>query len=107
MKKFLAIVKREYVQRLRSRMFVLITVLGPVMISLFGIAPALVLRIKAGGPVKIATMAGQAAERGIDWLIQLAALLSIGIGILNLLPITKQNSFCVNYILGFCAAFDD
>jgi ABC-2 type transport system permease protein len=56
MRKFFAIVKREYVQRLRSRMFVLITVLGPVMISLFGIAPALALRIKAGGPVKIAVV---------------------------------------------------
>lgn len=56
MRKFFAIVKREYFQRLRSRMFVLITVLGPVMISLFGIAPALVLRIKAGGPVKIAVV---------------------------------------------------
>ena len=56
MRKFFAIVKREYLQRLRSRMFVLITVLGPVMISLFGVAPALVLRIKAGGPVKIAVV---------------------------------------------------
>ena len=56
MRKFFTIVKREYFQRLRSRMFVLITVLGPVMISLFGIAPALVLRIKAGGPVKIAVV---------------------------------------------------
>ncbi len=56
MRKFLAIVKREYLQRLRSRMFVLITVLGPVMISLFGVAPALVLSIKAGGPVKIAVV---------------------------------------------------
>jgi ABC-2 type transport system permease protein len=56
MRKFFAIVKREYVQRLRSRMFVLITVLGPVMISLFGVAPALVLSIKAGGPLKIAVV---------------------------------------------------
>jgi ABC-2 type transport system permease protein len=56
MRKFFAIVKREYFQRLRSRMFVLITVLGPVMISLFGIAPALVMRIKAGGPMKIAVV---------------------------------------------------
>lgn len=56
MRKFFTIVKREYFQRLRSRMFVLITVLGPVMISLFGIAPALVLRIQAGGPVKIAVV---------------------------------------------------
>ena len=44
-------------------------------------------KCQLGGPVKIATMAGQAAKRGVDWLIQLAALLSIGIGILNLLPI--------------------
>ena len=44
-------------------------------------------KCQLGGPVKIATMAGQAASRGTDWLIQLAALLSIGIGILNLLPI--------------------
>ncbi len=44
-------------------------------------------KCQLGGPVKIATMAGQAASRGVDWLIQLAALLSIGIGLLNLLPI--------------------
>lgn len=44
-------------------------------------------KCQLGGPVKIATMAGQAAKRGVDWLIQLAALLSIGIGLLNLLPI--------------------
>ncbi|MGB8818504.1 MAG: RIP metalloprotease RseP [Rhizobiaceae bacterium] len=44
-------------------------------------------KCQLGGPVKIATMAGQAAKRGIEWLIQLAAILSIGIGILNLLPI--------------------
>ncbi len=44
-------------------------------------------KCQLGGPVKIATMAGQAAKRGIDWLIQLTAMLSIGIGVLNLLPI--------------------
>jgi regulator of sigma E protease len=44
-------------------------------------------RCQLGGPVKIAAMAGKAAERGFAWLIQLTALLSIGIGILNLLPI--------------------
>jgi regulator of sigma E protease len=44
-------------------------------------------RCQLGGPVKIASMAGKAAERGFAWLIQLTALLSIGIGILNLLPI--------------------
>ena len=44
-------------------------------------------KCQLGGPVKIATMAGKAAEKGFTWLIQLTALLSIGIGILNLLPI--------------------
>ena len=56
MRKFLAVVKREYVQRLRSRMFILMTVLGPVMLSLFGFAPALILSIRAGGPVRIAVV---------------------------------------------------
>jgi len=56
MRKFLAIVKREYIQRVRSRMFVLITVLGPVVISFFGIAPALIFNIQAGGPLKIAVV---------------------------------------------------
>jgi regulator of sigma E protease len=37
--------------------------------------------------VKIADMAGKAAKLGFEWLVQLVALLSVGIGILNLLPI--------------------
>ena len=32
-------------------------------------------------------MAGRAAQKGTIWVIQLVALLSVGIGILNLLPI--------------------
>jgi len=44
-------------------------------------------RCQLGGPVKIADMAGRAAALGIEWLVQLVALLSIGIGFLNLLPI--------------------
>lgn len=44
-------------------------------------------RCQLGGPVKIAEMAGQAAERGASWLISLMAMLSIGIGFLNLLPV--------------------
>jgi regulator of sigma E protease len=44
-------------------------------------------RCQLGGPVKIANMAGQAAKRGFDWLIQLTAMLSVGIGILNLMPV--------------------
>lgn len=44
-------------------------------------------RCQLGGPVKIADMAGKAARMGFEWLVQLVALLSVGIGILNLLPI--------------------
>ncbi|MDI6026122.1 RIP metalloprotease RseP [Corticibacterium sp. UT-5YL-CI-8] len=44
-------------------------------------------KCQLGGPVKIAGMAGQAAKVGFESLIQLAALLSVGIGFLNLLPI--------------------
>jgi regulator of sigma E protease len=44
-------------------------------------------RCQLGGPVKIADMAGRAAKLGFEWLVQLVALLSVGIGILNLLPI--------------------
>jgi ABC-2 type transport system permease protein len=56
MRKLFAVVKREYIQRVRSRMFILVTVLGPVVISFFGIAPALIFSIKAGGPVRIAVV---------------------------------------------------
>ncbi len=44
-------------------------------------------RCQLGGPVKIADMAGRAADLGFEWLVQRVALLSVGIGILNLVPI--------------------
>ena len=58
MRKFLAVVKREYVQRVRTKMFILVTLLAPVVISFFGIAPAVIFSIKAGGPVRIAVVDG-------------------------------------------------
>lgn len=44
-------------------------------------------KCQLGGPIRIAEMSGQAAALGFVWLVQLVALLSVGIGILNLLPI--------------------
>jgi regulator of sigma E protease len=44
-------------------------------------------RCQLGGPIRIADMAGKAAQQGPQLLIQLIAFLSVGIGILNLLPI--------------------
>lgn len=44
-------------------------------------------KCQLGGPIKIADMAGKAAKLGFEWLVQLVAALSLGIGFLNLLPI--------------------
>jgi ABC-2 type transport system permease protein len=46
MKKFLTVVKREYVQRVRAKMFIVSTILLPLVMSLFGIVPAIILSIK-------------------------------------------------------------
>jgi len=44
-------------------------------------------KCQLGGPIKIAKISGQAAKLGFEWLVQLVAMLSVGIGFLNLLPI--------------------
>lgn len=54
MNKFLAIVKREYVQRVRTRFFVIMTILGPIMLVVFTIVPGLLFAIKTGGDIRVA-----------------------------------------------------
>jgi ABC-2 type transport system permease protein len=54
MKKFLAVVKREYIQRVRTKFFVVATILGPVTMLLFTVVPGLMFAIKAGGPTRLA-----------------------------------------------------
>jgi ABC-2 type transport system permease protein len=56
MTKFRAVVKREYVQRVRSRMFVIVTVGAPLMFALFTVVPILIANIKTGGPTRIAVV---------------------------------------------------
>jgi ABC-2 type transport system permease protein len=56
MRKFRAIVKREYVQRVRSKMFILSTVLLPVVMSLFGLVPAIILSIDTGSRMRVAVV---------------------------------------------------
>lgn len=46
MKKFLAVVKREYIQRVRAKMFIVSTILLPAVMSLFGIVPAIIFSIE-------------------------------------------------------------
>src|SRR5262245_16046205 len=48
MTKFLAVVKREYIQRVRAKMFILLTVMGPVMLVVFTVVPGLLFNIKTG-----------------------------------------------------------
>ena len=54
MKKFFAVVKREYIQRVRTKFFVIATVLGPLLTVGFTVVPALMIGIKTGGPSRIA-----------------------------------------------------
>lgn len=56
MRKFLAVVKREYFQRVRTKMFIAATILGPLVLSLFGVVPALIFSIEAGDAVRIAVV---------------------------------------------------
>src|SRR5947209_1392978 len=56
MRKFLAVVKREYVQRVRSKMFLVVTVAAPLMFALFTVAPAFIAGIKSGGPTRVAVV---------------------------------------------------
>jgi ABC-2 type transport system permease protein len=54
MTKFFAVVKREYLQRVRTKFFVLMTVLGPVLLAVFTIVPGLLAGYKAGHDTRIA-----------------------------------------------------
>ncbi len=40
-----------------------------------------------GGPIRIADVAGRVAEQGLEYTIQLAAFISVSVGLINLFPI--------------------
>ena len=65
MKKLWAIIKREYLQRVRSRMFIVWTILGPVIMVLFTVVPAFIFQIKAGEATRLAILdqSGRMYER--------------------------------------------
>lgn len=56
MNKLFAVVKREYIQRVRTKFFLVMTVLGPIMLVVFTIVPGLLFSIKAGGSTRIAVV---------------------------------------------------
>lgn len=53
MKKLFAVVKREYIQRVRTRFFVIATILGPLLMGAFTVVPALLMNMKSGGPTRV------------------------------------------------------
>ncbi len=56
MNKLLAIIKREYLRKVRTKFFVIMTILGPVMLVVFTILPGLLFSMKAGGDTRIAVV---------------------------------------------------
>jgi ABC-2 type transport system permease protein len=63
--KFLAVIKREYVQRVRTKMFIIFTILGPLMMALFTIVPGLIFALKTGDATRLAVVdqSGKIYER--------------------------------------------
>ena len=71
MRKFLAVIKREYLDRVRTKFFVVATVMGPVMLVLFGIVPVYIAKMNLGA-VRLAVVdqSGKVYERFRDTLTQ-------------------------------------
>src|SRR5690349_8945934 len=53
MRKLFAVIKREYIQRVRTKFFVVATILGPLLMAGFTVVPALLMGMKSGGPTRV------------------------------------------------------
>jgi ABC-2 type transport system permease protein len=56
--KLLAVIKREWTQRVRAKMFIITTVMLPLAMLLFAVAPALVLSIDSGNVLRVVVVDG-------------------------------------------------
>jgi ABC-2 type transport system permease protein len=56
MTKFLAVIKREYLQRVRAKMFIVTTILLPVIMGFFGAVPIIILNFDAGSAMRVAVI---------------------------------------------------
>ena len=66
MNKLVAIIKREYLQKVRTKFFVIMTILGPLMLVVFTIVPGLLLGMKTGGDTRIAILDQTEGEKLYD-----------------------------------------
>jgi ABC-2 type transport system permease protein len=72
MSKLLAIIKREYLQGVRSKTFLVSTIVGPILMAFFMIVPALLMGIKTGGATRIVVVdqTGRMYERVREAVMQ-------------------------------------
>lgn len=56
MNKLLAIIKREYLTKVRTKFFVIMTILGPLMLFVFTLVPGLLMAMKTGDDTRIAIL---------------------------------------------------
>ncbi|HEV2905571.1 MAG TPA: hypothetical protein VGW32_11005, partial [Pyrinomonadaceae bacterium] len=65
MRKFFAVIKREYLQRVRTKFFVVATVLGPLMMALVTVVPVYIASINVGDATRLAVIdqTGQLYDR--------------------------------------------
>lgn len=72
MSKFLAVVKREYLQRVRTKMFIIMTILGPVIMIVLTVVPAMLFTMKTGNATRIAIIdqSGKLYERVRDSILR-------------------------------------
>ncbi|HVE17301.1 MAG TPA: hypothetical protein VNB29_11235, partial [Chthoniobacterales bacterium] len=57
MRKILAVIRREFIERVRTRAFIISTVLFPLLMTTFTVLPALLLR-RASGTKHVAVIVG-------------------------------------------------
>jgi ABC-2 type transport system permease protein len=71
MHKFLAIIQREYVQRVKTKMFIIFTILGPLLMVMFTVLPGLIFAIKTGEATRLAVVdqSGKLYERVRESLV--------------------------------------
>ena len=63
--KFLAVIKREYVQRVRTKFFVVATILAPVIMASFVALPMLLASIQTGGATRLAASVSRSTVRAV------------------------------------------
>ncbi|MGH9916241.1 MAG: hypothetical protein ACRD63_13255, partial [Pyrinomonadaceae bacterium] len=54
MKKMLIVIKCEYLRRVKSRTFIILTLLGPLLFAGFTAVPAVLINLRTGQPQRVA-----------------------------------------------------